>query len=122
MAKEYYSKNVKNSLSARKKERDKFIKNCLRGAANPYAVSDLQNEIFISNVAMFKEHAGRIFPLVLELASNGNTLKAIIRDLRLIPLRGILDNYYDLRMAFYSARKIHHDRRADALELEFLIS
>jgi hypothetical protein len=112
--------NVKSSLRTRKLERQKFERNCLRGAAKPMSPFEVRM-LNIDSMAKLKENAGRVFATMLELASSGHSLKSIteLLGIRAGVLAALLKRYPKLKAQFDEAKKVKTD---DARMLEFLLS
>lgn len=67
-----------------KKNREQFIRNCLRGASKPMSI-EAAKKLNVKTLRDFKENASSLFPLVVKLVSEGHSLSSIERLLALNP-------------------------------------
>jgi hypothetical protein len=99
-----------NILRTKKLERDKFTKNCLRGAAKPMTIDDAK-AIGPIDMKIMKENAGSLFQLVLELVSKGHGLPEIEKLCNFKPryLDNLMMNFPRLHARIKEARTIKTD-------------
>jgi len=107
-----FEKARKNLLRTKKNERDKFTRNCLRGAAESLTIEDAKL-LGPIDMKVMKENAGGLFALVVDLVSKGHGLPEIEKMLNFKHkfLDNLMTNFPRLAAKVREARKLRLDAK-----------